>query len=438
MGPPFFGEMLSFLWYFKVVGRPDDFISSKIQRYGEGVGLYRSHLLGSPTIISCSPTTNKFIFQSPASFPLHWPSPEIVGESSLVAVHGKQHLRLRNFVMNAINHPVALKRIASAVQPRIVDSLRFWAEKGTIRASDETKKVTFENICKMFVGLDPGPLAEELDRCFMGLVGGFRAYPLDFPGTAFRRALQCRKKLNVMFRRELEKKKKKKKGKEAEDMEGDLMDGLMRMKDEEGKPLSDEEVLDNIISLVVAGYQSTALATMWALYHLAKSPHALHKLREENMALSKKNKGDFITMEDISQLKYTAKVVEETIRLANIAPVLFRAVTRDVDYRGYRIPKGWKVAVWIRSIHTDPKNFEDPLSFNPERWNEPPKPGTFQVFGGGVRICAGNMLVRIQLIIFLHHLALSYKWELINPDVKITYLPHPRPVDGAMMKFSKI
>ncbi|KAK1278489.1 Ent-kaurenoic acid oxidase 2 [Acorus gramineus] len=339
MGPPFFGEMLSFLWYFKVVRRPDDFISSKIQRYGEGVGLYRSHLLGSPTIITCSPTTNKFIFQSPDSFPLHWPSPELVGESSIGYMHGKQHLRVKNFIVNAINHPNALRRIASAMQPRIVDSLRFWAEKGAIRASHETKTVTFENTCKVFVGLDPGPLAEELDRCFVGLVGGVRAYPLDFPGTAFHHALQCRKKLNAMFRGELEKKKKKKGG-EAGDMEGDLMDGLMRMKDEEGKPLSDEEVLDNIISLVVAGYETTALATIII---------------------------------------------------------------------GYRIPKGWKVAIWIRSIHTDPKNFEDPLSFNPERWNEPPKPGTFQVFGGGVRVCAGNMLTRIELIIFLHHLALSYK-----------------------------
>ncbi|KAF7006196.1 hypothetical protein CFC21_021258, partial [Triticum aestivum] len=89
----------------------------------------------------------------------------------------------------------------------------------------------------------------------------------------------CRRKLNAVFRQELEARKKV--GKECDD----LMSGLMHMKDEQGKKLGDEEVVDNIVSLVIAGYESTASAIMWATYHLAKSPAALAKLREENMAL---------------------------------------------------------------------------------------------------------------------------------------------------------
>jgi len=208
-------------------------------------------------------------------------------------------------------------------------------------------------------------------------------------------------------------------------------------KNEEGNQLTDAEVVDNIVSFVVAGYESTSLGTMWALYHLSKSPEALQKLREENAAI-KGTKGEFITMEDISKLKYTAKVVEETIRMANIAPILFRVAKRDVEYEGYMIPEGWQVLVWIRSLHTDPKNFEDPLCFNPDRWNQTVKPGAFQAFGGGPRICAGNMLARIQLTIILHHLSLGYRWKLVNDETKMEYLPHPKPIDGAAMEFHAI
>lgn len=86
--------------------------------------------------------------------------------------------------------------------------------------------------------------------------------------------VQCRKKLEAIFRRELEKKKTQKKG-----LTNDLMDGLMQIKDDEGDKLSDQEVIDNIVSLVVGGYASTSLASMWAIYCLAKNPNVLEKLR---------------------------------------------------------------------------------------------------------------------------------------------------------------
>ncbi|XP_044318237.1 ent-kaurenoic acid oxidase 1 [Triticum aestivum] len=249
-----------------------------------------------------------------------------------------------------------------------------------------------------------------------------------------KRKKKCRRKLNAVFRQELEARKKV--GKECDD----LMSGLMHMKDEQGKKLGDEEVVDNIVSLVIAGYESTASAIMWATYHLAKSPAALAKLREENMALSESKAGSplMITHDDLPKMKYTAKMEEETIRMANIAPMVHRVANKDVEYGGYMIQAGWSVLVWVRSLHTDPSFYRDPLTFNPDRWDEPAKPGTYQVLGGGYRICAGNMLARLQLTIMLHHLSIGYEWELSNPNAEIGYLPHPRPMDGATMAFRKL
>lgn len=114
---------------------------SIIISYGEGVGLYRSHLFGSPTIIACLPAVNKFVLQSSDLFAIRWPSVELVGYNSIVAVDGAAHDRLRAFVVNAVNRPEALKEIILTVQPRLIAALRLWAELGVINAYKEAKKV---------------------------------------------------------------------------------------------------------------------------------------------------------------------------------------------------------------------------------------------------------------------------------------------------------
>jgi ent-kaurenoic acid hydroxylase len=394
--------------------------------------MYRTHLFGSPSIIAYQPSINKYVFQTDDAFVIKWPNIDIMGSTSLVVVHGKSHARLRNFVSNAFNRPNALRRIALQVQPRMVAALHSWAQKGTIKAQVETQKVTFENIGELFVSFEPGPHLETMSKLFKGVVQGVRAQPLNIPGSARYHAGQCRRKLEDIFSVELEKKRKQ------QGVTDDLMDGLMQMKDDDGNSLSDREVLDNIISLVIGGFESTSLVQTWAMYCLAKYPKVLKKLQEENMGISKNKEGDFITYDEISKLTYTSKVVEETIRMANISSISFRLATKDVEYKGYKIPKNWKVILWLRYLHTNPENYEDPMCFNPDRWNEPPKSGTYLVFGGGSRICAGNMLARIQLSLFLHHLSTGYKWKLLNPDAEMIYLCHQMPIDGVEVEFSKI
>ncbi|KAF9604857.1 hypothetical protein IFM89_010532 [Coptis chinensis] len=371
--------------------------------------MYRTYLFGSPSIIACSPAFIKFVLQSSDLFSQRWPSAALFGQNSLVVVDGKPHSRLRSYVSNSINRPDALRKITKMVQPHIVSSLRSWAEKGRVKGLDEARKITFENICNIFVSFKPGPLLDMMDQYFSGVLGGVRAQPLNIPGTAYYRALQCRKNLMAIFRKELEKRKQS--GTTSED-KNDLMEGLMRMRDEEGKLLSDEEVLDNIVTLVLGGYESTSHSIMWALYYLAKHPDVVHKIREESLALGKN--GDFIKWEDLAQLKYTNKVVEETTRMANISAFVFRVVKKQATYQ-------------------DPKNFEDPMNFNPDRWNEPPK--HLEQDKGFVQ---ATCLLEFNLPFFFIIWSRGYKWELMNPDANITYLPLPKPEDRLEIAFSRI
>ncbi|ERN01355.1 hypothetical protein AMTR_s00002p00259110 [Amborella trichopoda] len=142
LGLPFFGEMPKFLWYFKIIRRPDEFINSRKKRYGSQVGMYRCHLFGSPIIIVSDPTTNKFVLQSDHLFQIRWPHRELVGLNSLVSVEGKLHKRLRRCVIDAISQPQSLRQVILKVQPRILNALRLWASKGIIEADHEAKTKT--------------------------------------------------------------------------------------------------------------------------------------------------------------------------------------------------------------------------------------------------------------------------------------------------------
>ncbi|KAJ9567281.1 hypothetical protein OSB04_003247 [Centaurea solstitialis] len=436
MGLPIIGEMFTFLWYFKFLRRPDDYINSKRQRHGDGIGMYKTHLFGKPSIIVYSPAANKFVFRDDESFILEWPNAEIVGKASLSALQGKAHVRVRSFVSRSINQPDALRRIAMVVQPRIISALRSWADRGRITSYNEIRKVTFENIGMYFASFKPGPDLNALDEYFTGLVSGVRSYPLNIPGFAYHHALQCRKKIVAIFKEELDKRNNNNNG--SSQPMNDLMDGLMKLEDEEGSHLRDNEVLENIVGILVAGYESTTLAATWAVYYLAKYPKVLKKLRDENVFLRKSKNEELVTSDEMLKMKYTMKVVDETIRLANISAIVFRTTTKDVQYKGYTIPKGWNVMLWIRYLHTDPENFNDPLSFNPDRWDASITSGTYQVFGSGSRSCIGNMLARLQLAIFLHHLSTGYKWELMNPDAKIKYLSHPKLEDGVEITIEEL
>lgn len=103
--------------------------------------MFRTHLFGAPSIIVYTPNIHKFVLHKEDKLITEWPTIELMGRTSLVAVHGKAHTRVRNFVTNVINRPDALNRIAALVQPRMINALQSWAQIGKINARFETQKV---------------------------------------------------------------------------------------------------------------------------------------------------------------------------------------------------------------------------------------------------------------------------------------------------------
>lgn len=197
---------------------------------------------------------------------------------------------------------------------------------------------------------------------------------------------------------------------------GDLLSMLLAARDEEGNPMSEQQVRDEVMTLFIAGHETTANALAWSFYLVAQHPAVEEKLLQELAQLSHLN-GSPPTVHDLAQLPYSEQVVKEAMRLYPPAGGVTRQPIHDIELGGYPIAQGSMVAISTYVMHHDPQLFAEPDRFDPGRFtpeNEAKIPKyAYLPFGGGPRVCIGNsfamMEARLILLTILqrYHLALA-------------------------------
>jgi enediyne biosynthesis protein E7 len=185
----------------------------------------------------------------------------------------------------------------------------------------------------------------------------------------------------------------------------DLLSALMLARDEEDgndAALTPSELRDQLLTLYVAGHETTSHALTWTLYLLSRNPAVLTRLRAE---LARVLDGRAPSFADLAELTYTEQVVKEALRLYPPAFVIPRHASEDTQVGPYRVPKDSEVVLWIYATHHDPRWYPDPERFFPERFDpaqEAARPRTAYVpFGAGQRACIGQLfaLIEAQLIL---------------------------------------
>jgi len=197
---------------------------------------------------------------------------------------------------------------------------------------------------------------------------------------------------------------------------GDVLSMMMAARDEDGSGLSDGELRDQAMTLVLAGHETTANALAWAHYLLCQQPAAYDRLIEEARTVLG---GRSPTYQDLPQLPYALAVLKESMRLFPPAYIVSRAATRDLMLAGTPIRKGTFVLVNIFGIHRRPDYFDHPDAFRPERFlpeSEKLLPkGAFIPFGGGPRVCIGNHFALMEGQLILSALAQRLRVERTRP-----------------------
>ena len=209
---------------------------------------------------------------------------------------------------------------------------------------------------------------------------------------------------------------------------GDLLSMLLAAVDEEdNSKMSLEQVRDEALTLFLAGHETTANALTWAFYLLAKHPQVRHKLQEEADRVAKD--GAPISPEQIASLPYARDVFQESLRLYPPAWLIGRSAMADVTLGEWDIAQGSIILMSQFAVHRDERWFAEPLSFRPERWQEPsdrPKFAYFP-FGGGPRTCIGDQFAWMEGTLLLAEISRHWEFEpleeTLDPEPLITLRP---------------
>lgn len=217
-----------------------------------------------------------------------------------------------------------------------------------------------------------------------------------------------------------------------EEAESQVLATLVHGRDGSGSGLSDEEVRDQVVTLIAAGYETTSAAMGWALYGLGGRPDLMERARAEVLEVTG---GARPTAEDLPRLELVGAVINEALRLYPPGSVSARYVVKDLEFGGRRIRPGTTLIYSPYATHRSPEVFTDPLVFRPERWLEGRKPGQgeFVPFGGGQRRCLGSTMAMTELTVMLARLLARGSFALEPQRVRATGMSSMRPRDGVMI-----
>ncbi|KAL3520309.1 hypothetical protein ACH5RR_018458 [Cinchona calisaya] len=429
-GWPMVGENLQ----FALLG-PQKFVNDRMKKYSPEV--FQTSLLGEKMAIFCGAQGNKFLFTNENKLLTSW-WPQSMKKALLFPEFVENSLKevsaLKRSFMHDILKPEALKQYIPVMDAMAREHIeKEWTPHKEVKVFPLSKKYTFDLACRLFLSVvDPDHIKKLADP-FHLVTNGMFSVPIDFPGTAYNGAIKGGK----MVRQELlkvirQRRKELMENKESEAAGRDLLSRMLLVTDEDGQFMSEMEISNNIIGLLVASYETTSTAVTFVLKHLAELPHIYKEvLREQTEIAKTKGPDDLLTWEDIEKMKYSWNVARESLRVTPPAQGAFRESVTDFTYAGFTVPKGWKTFWTVHTTHKNPKYFPVPEKFDPSRFEgSGPAPYTFVPFGGGPRMCPGKEYARLEVLVFMYRIVTTFQLEKAIPNEKIVYHASPVPANG--------
>ncbi|XP_012490992.1 cytochrome P450 724B1 [Gossypium raimondii] len=427
-GWPLLGETFSFLkpHSSNSVGA---FLHDHCSRYGK---VFKSHLFFSPTVVSCDPELNYFILQSEGKlFECSYPKPihGILGKVSMLVAVGDTHKRLRNAALSLVTITKSKPEFLHDIENIAIQILDSWKNKPQVIFCEEARKFTFNVIVKQVLGLTPQePETSEILEDFLTFMRGLISLPLYIPGTPYARAVQARSRISSTVKAIVEKRRAGRRNNNNNDDDddnnnskknSDFLEILLSV-----DTLSEDEKVSFVLDSLLGGYETTSLLMCMVVHFLSHSPAAFQQLKQEHLKIRsmKQKHDDHLDWEDYKKMEFTQYVINEALRYGNVVKFVHRKALKDVKYKGYLIPSGWKVLPVFTAVHLDPSLHANATQFHPWRWeSQDPTCKKFTPFGGGSRCCPGSDLAKVEVAFFLHHLVQNFRWKTEGEDQPIAY-----------------
>jgi cytochrome P450 len=322
----------------------------------------------------------------------------VLGEHSVLLLDEPAHMKERKLMLPPF-HGKRMKAYGQVMSQVAVEEIDRWPGDEPVRMRPRMQAMTLEIILRAVFGVDEGErlnrLRDQLRRTLNLLSHPRRAIFMVMLGPErLRRFPPFRRQMERIDRLLYEEISARRGATDLAERD-DILSLLLQATHEDGQPMSDRELRDELMTLLVAGHETTATGLSWAIELLSRHPEALSRLEDSVAA------GDDT---------YLDAVIKETLRLRPVIALVLRKLMEPMEIGGRLLPAGVSVAPSIYLVHRNPEIYPEPERFRPERFIEQPA-GTYTwiPFGGGVRRCLGASFAEFEMSVVLRELVARRK-----------------------------
>src|SRR4051812_44741234 len=326
----------------------------------------------------------------------------VTGPSSILLLDAGRHLRMRKLMLPPF-HGEAIAHYAELIEQITNREIDTWHEGETIRTRLVAQRITMEVIIRAVFGISDPERIAELQRVLPRLSSPNPLLLLvqrDLgPRSPWGRFVRLRDHVDRLLYQAIAQRRDD----PDRDTRTDILTLLLSARDEAGEPMTDRELRDELVTILLAGHETTATSIGWTFERLLRAPAALERLTREVEAGAS---GD-----------YLEAVIKETLRVRPVVPEVFRAPTSSTELGGYQFAPGTQLAASILLVQLDPKLYPpDPDAFRPERFLDgAPEPYTWVPFGGGVRRCLGAAFATLEMKVVISTILAQARCALRAP-----------------------
>lgn len=381
------------------------------RRYGDpfsvptvfGTMVMTGHPEGIREIFTADPDT----FEAFGSGPLE----PLVGSRSMLLLSGARHKRERKLLMPPF-HGERMRAYGELMQTTTLEAAARLQPGARVVMQEVTQSVTLNIILRAVFGVQEPERIARFHRLNDDALAAFKPAYVFFPALrqgflpGWRRLVEGRRAINDFLQEQVDRCRLRTGEHE------DIISLMLSARDEAGQPMTEEELKDELITMVAAGHETTALSLAWALFWVHRDPSVARRLFAELATL-----GPTPPPDALARLPYLGAVCDETLRRSPVVAIAPRRTVRPLRLRGWDIPVGTGVAAVMVLAHTDPSLYPDPQAFRPERFLERKySPFEFLPFGGGARRCLGAAFAAYEMRIVLGSLLARHRFSLVSSE----------------------
>ena len=382
------------------ISRPMAYAARQRDRYGEA---FTANIDERPWVMLGDPEDVRTVFTAGPQRTNAGEANEILrptlGSHSLLLLDGQEHLRQRKLMLPAF-HGERIERYRQIMRDATERTVASWPARRPFALRPHTQAITMEVIVRAVFGVDDAgamarlrePLRRMLD--WAGNPAPLLLVAMIGPDNPFIQRVIARRYTEPVDRELYALIAQRRRAPDLAERD-DVLSTLLLARDEDGEPMTDVELRDELLTLLVAGHETTATSLAWAVERLVRHPGALERVATE--------------------AEYADAVVKETLRLRPVVAIVLRRLLEPLAVAGGELPAGTTVAPCILLVHRREDIYPEPNAFRPERFlGRPPGTYTWIPFGGGVRRCLGAAFAQFEMQVVLETIARSARLEAVG------------------------